>query len=462
MTGLPPGGRPDAGDRAPGDRAEQALRVALDRGAAGADFAPLDPAELALRARIRGAATPDAAGPARATPDDPLPDAPAAASAAGPRAGAHRAGGRRAGGRRRRDPRPLLAAAVVIALAVPAGWWALARSGGPVFSAGAGAAKDGSAAGSTAGRAADAAPVVPEAPGAPEQQGQQGPGASGTPSGDAPAGFRYESFLDVVVAVPASWGYAQAPGSDWCADTGTPAPPPATPYVTLNPNRAVLAILCPGAVPEHLQQTHLEWRRAASGDVDGDVTRNGWVYASRVVGAAFVTVVHRAGEDVDAILSSARRVAVDHHGCATTAPSSTARPAAAPAASEAGVAVTEAVLCQYDDLTASPDLVTSTRLTGAAASELAAAIAASPVAPGVAVEPECIADDRDVTRVVVRLGGAGASREVWLTLGGCRVPTFDDGTTYRTPTRAACTAALTPPLARWVWSAASRGPCGPA
>ena len=49
------------------------------------------------------------------------------------------------------------------------------------------------------------------------------------------------------------------------------------------------------------------------------------------MGAAFVTVVHRAGEDVDAILSSARRVAVDHHGCATTAPSSTARPAAPPA-----------------------------------------------------------------------------------------------------------------------------------
>nr|NLI51041.1 hypothetical protein [Propionibacterium sp.] len=308
------------------------------------------------------------------------------------------------------------------------------------------------------GRAADGGGAqVPAAPPASEQQGA---GASADPLGDPPAGFRYESFLDVVVAVPATWGYAQAPGSDWCAADSTEDPPPAGPYVTLNPNRPVRAILCPGAVPEHLQQTHLEWRRAEPGDVDGAVTHNGWGYTSRRVGAALVTVVHRPGDDVaGTILASARRVGVDHHGCAATGPT-VARPEAA--ASGAETAVAEAVLCQYDDLTATPNLVTSTRLTAAAASGLAAAIAASPTAAGAAVEPDCLPDDRDVTRVVVRLGGAGTSREVWLTLGGCRVPTFDDGTTYRTPTRAACTGVLAPPLARWVWSASSRGPCGPA
>nr|NLI50448.1 hypothetical protein [Propionibacterium sp.] len=56
MTGDAPLGRPERGDRA-----ERALRAALDRGAAAPDFAPLDPVELALRARLRAAAPPDAA-----------------------------------------------------------------------------------------------------------------------------------------------------------------------------------------------------------------------------------------------------------------------------------------------------------------------------------------------------------------------------------------------------------------
>lgn len=418
----------------PGDeRAAAAFRDAFGRPTP--EFAPLDPADLALQARIRR----------RAAPDVPVsPDAPDAPDAAGPGAPVPR---RLAG--RRRPLRALLVAAAVVVVAAPVGWLALGRSfSGPVLSAAPAAPAD-----------ADAAEGAGKADGA-AAGGQQAPRTSASASGFGapPAGHRWESFLDVVVAVPEAWGYAQAPGSDWCAAGGpTPAPLPA-PYVTLNPNRPVLAIGCLGDIPEDRQQTHLEWRRAASGDGDGDVTRNGWVYSSRRVGSALVTVVHRPGDDAGAILASARQVAVTHHGCAVTGPPLSARPA--PAASGMPAGGITAVLCQYDDPTESPNLVTSTRLTGAAASGLAAAIADSPAA-GPALGPDCLPSDRDVTRVVVRLDGAGASREVWLTLGGCRVPSLDDGVVTRTPTRAACTAVFTPPLARWVWDASSARLCGP-
>ncbi len=442
------GGRADAaGAPGPGgtggtERAERALRAALSR-ADTEEFAPLDPADLALRAHVRGAA-----------PQVPSVDTRHAAFGARPA--------------RRRAAQAVLAAAVVVAIAVPAGWLALNRAapeGGIAATAGAergaGANMDAQAG---AGPAGAAEPAVPGRPGA---------AASDSGLGPASPGQRWESFLDVVVQVPEAWGYAQAPGSDWCAAGGpTPAPLPA-PYVALNPNRPVLAIGCLDALPENRQQTHLEWRRAASGDRDGDVTRNGWVSSSRRVGSALVTVVHRPGDGVEAILGTARQVTVDHHGCAITGPALAARPA--PAASDLPIrtsaasdlptdsptaAVTEAVLCQYDDATATPNLVTSTRLTGAAASGLAAAIDASPPAAP-ALESGCLPDDRDVTSVAVRLLGPGGAREVRLTVGGCRVPSLDDGRTTRTPTRAACTAVFTPPLARWVWGASSGGLCGP-
>ena len=95
MTDQPTPGRPDVDDRA-----ERALREALDRGASDPGFAPRDPADLALRARVRE------------------PDAPLAAR------------------RRSGSLRPALVAAAIVVIAAPVGFWAAGRLGsGPTLSA---------------------------------------------------------------------------------------------------------------------------------------------------------------------------------------------------------------------------------------------------------------------------------------------------------------------------------------
>lgn len=404
-------------------RAAAAFQAAFSAHAADADFAPLDPAELALRARVRAGTEAEASAP--------VVDLTAR--------------------RRRANLRGILAVAAVVVVAVPVGIFALTRDNAPSTMAGAPAqppavTADTKAGGAPAPAAQAPAPQAPAAAGRGQENAQQPPGFDA-----ASAGNRWESFLDVVVQVPAGWGYAQAPGTDWCAGAQAPA---SVPYVALNPHRPVAAIGCAGDVPEGRQQTHLEWRRAAPGDAAGEVTRNGWVYSSRVIGAAYVTVVHRAGDGIEGILDSARAVSVDHNGCAVAGPALAARPGVG---AHPGDVV---VLCQYDG-TAVPNLVASTRLTGAEASGLAGAIAAAPVVAAPPAEPDCLAtgDESDVTRVVARSAGG---RELWLTLGNCRAPVWDNGTTYRAPERPACAPVFAPPLARWTWNQVAARVCGPA
>ena len=64
---------------------------------------------------------------------------------------------------------------------------------------------------------------VPESPAADQAGAQAQPRqAEATPEAsgltDPAPGFRWESYRDVVVQVPQSWGYGVAPGPDWCVD----------------------------------------------------------------------------------------------------------------------------------------------------------------------------------------------------------------------------------------------------
>lgn len=292
-------------------------------------------------------------------------------------------------------------------------------------------------------------------PGLPDQ-------GSGLPP--AASGFRWTSMLDVAVQVPAAWGYDRALGQDWCANRGeSPSPSKQAPFVGLHRVPGLmLAILCPDPYPpEQLQVEHLEWGLAQPSDKAGESTHFGWVYSRRVVGAALLTYVHRPDQDADSILATARQVAVDPFGCPVSAQlRDDARPTPAAAAGDP----TGATVCQYAHVGDRPNLIASAQLTAEKAAELSAAIESSPVMGGPVVAPssECLptGDGLDVGRVVVRFAGPGAAREVWLTVGNCRLATLDDGVTFRRPTREACIGVFTTPIWRPTWDGPDGTLCG--
>lgn len=286
----------------------------------------------------------------------------------------------------------------------------------------------------------------------------QASGSSGTPDLASPAsGMRWVSMLDVAVQVPAEWGYGVALDSSWCADRGdeaSPTPVSRRPFVALHSfARAVPAILCATPRPPgSLQAEHVEWAFRASGQADGDVAHDGWVYTSRAVGSAYVTYVHRPGSAAGRILDTARVVSIDPNGCPVSAAGGLdARPAvvALPAAPTGGV------VCQYGLPATGPNLLGSRSLSAVEASGLLAAVTAAPTLPGPAEEGPnaCLSGPDDpTTRVVARLDGPGGGGQVWLTVGACRLATLDDGGGYRRATPEACRALLTPPAAWYGWS----------
>lgn len=269
---------------------------------------------------------------------------------------------------------------------------------------------------------------------------------------DPGAGWRYESFLDVVVPVPMGWGYDLAPGSDWCADTGHRAAP-AAPFVDLNPRtRAVRAIACPTDVPPaDRRQAHLTHRLAVAGDAPTTDADDRWLTRTAVVGSAYLTVVVPAGSDALAarILDGARVVDADHHGCGVAAPGSRPTGAAAglPDAAEA------LVLCQYAAVDRpGPHLVASAALGRGDATRVLDAVRARPVVdPADAVEPDCAAaPTASSDLLVLRFGSGAQAREVHLAYNGCRPFVLDDGVVTRSPDAATAGVLLARrPLAVW-------------
>ena len=143
-----------------------------------------------------------------------------------------------------------IAAAAAVVVAVGAGAALLPRllgSSGSVTAAP--ASSDGFAAGGSA--------ATPE-PGQFEKSNDTSVGGTSVTS---QAGFRWESYRDVMVQVPDSWAYASAPQTDHC----TARELPSEPYVDLNRGGApVAAILCPD-LRDDQQAMHLSFTPA-----DGD------------------------------------------------------------------------------------------------------------------------------------------------------------------------------------------------
>lgn len=275
--------------------------------------------------------------------------------------------------------------------------------------------------------------------------------ASGLPP--AASGRRWETMGDAVLQVPNTWGYAPALGPDWCAFAMNPRFVRAERFVAYpSDGRPVMTIGCNGWPSDSAQSEHVEWRSAQKSDAAGAVTHDGWVYSSRLVGGSYITYVHRPTVNASGLLDTARQVRVDALGCPATMP---AGDAARPAPASLGGAPDHVTLCQY--VRGGARLSTSTRLDAAAAAALLSRIEAQPTVQGPRLAPptECVVQPDDLERVVARFESSGRVREVWIALGSCRVPTTDDGMTYREVTRPICRTALTPPLVQWTFDQGS-------
>jgi hypothetical protein len=292
------------------------------------------------------------------------------------------------------------------------------------------------------------------------------PGRRAAPSTDpAPDSWRTEYFRDISFSVPATWGYAVPPQSDWCAEDppGEPRADQRRPYVWLDGDVLVLSIGCRGEPPESLLTEHVE---ALSPDpavdyVEGAVRRGKWWVVTRFAGSAVLVVTTKDRDRADRILDSARVVGEG----ALCSPQS---PIAGPLGTRpdngtdlGGLrSVDQVVLCQYQpavdpgdvDL---PRLRAAVPLSRAAGRDLVDALAAAPANDGTCDRAPVV--ERPDLAVLVRIRSGDQTYDVFVNPAGCPDGAgmsggIDDGTTVRILTRAACSALLTPPVAIWAAS----------
>lgn len=269
------------------------------------------------------------------------------------------------------------------------------------------------------------------------------------------AGWRYESYRDVQIEVPESWGYAAAPGSDWCAGVpGGEGRFPRQPHVDTNGRfDMVLSIGCVGRsdllggqVPERLWESHVSLVDAGGPNAveDGTVTVEGWTRIARTIGATQVRVLADAGhvEQARRIAESAEVVAADHNGCSATSEiQAMAYVRPTDAFDVAEVADVDSIsVCQYamGEGTERPWLLASRQLTGTEADDVLAAIKAAPVGGGPNTPKSCLHEVNQEPAIVLRLNAGHGSHEVYVYNASCINNGFDDGTTVRELTRAAC------------------------
>jgi hypothetical protein len=133
-------------------------------------------------------------------------------------------------------------------------------------------------------------------------------------------GHRWESYRDVAVQVPADWGYASAPRSDYCLLTSFPDQP----YVDLKRGgEPVAAIGCTEPLADDDQAVHLSFS-PADGDEPWHAPSEVWRQYTRELGQARITVTAQADQAglAEEILDSAIVVpdGADPNGCPVTYP----------------------------------------------------------------------------------------------------------------------------------------------
>lgn len=305
-----------------------------------------------------------------------------------------------------------------------------------------------------------------------------GPGDGG-PGGPALPGFRYTSMLDVVVQVPAEWGYNFSLQSDWCVGEKFPGYP-LPPFVDMTPiGRSVAAIACPtDEPPEAVQSTHLTWKRRAAGDVATTQTKSGFLYISRPVGSAMLTMVVRPDETelAEQVFATAEVVKHDHNGCTAVTPPSKAvvasRAGAKPVQDYPGPVELQAqlaqpmraeglTLCQYEH--AKPGvaaLVASTHTDGSAATDMLRRVTSATGRAPTWDPKSCYGFDY-TAQVVLRFDTASGPRERWLSLNSCGGLAVTDGHSANAVSGDLCRSVFQPPLYIGIFFGDQIKVCGP-
>jgi len=309
-------------------------------------------------------------------------------------------------------------------------------------------------------------------------------GASPSPSnqtvgGSVPPpdpGWRYESYRDVVVQVPESWGHAPAPGADWCAirEDG-PAAYATEPFVDIRGAASVvLAILCSPApdevplgmeAPERLWATHLSIGDPGDGIADGVTQHDGWTRIVASAGHARFTVLADQAHLADAhrIVDSARIVTADHNGCDAASPIQKGlfpRPTQ-PFDLTAIGSVDEIAVCQYD-LRMGPEqswLIASRLLTGEAANAELGALQGTTIGSGPNTPDTCLPAESQDSAIVLRLDPGPEQHDIYVYYDACVHNGFDDGTNVRQLTEDNCRPLWGERVVQWSGSSAQYRRC---
>ena len=347
-----------------------------------------------------------------------------------PEAARHRAAERRRNGR--------MAAGIAVALVLIVGVIGVPR----LFPAGQGQSTADAPAG------AEAAPNAESAP------------QDSAPNDRSRDSWRTEYYRDISFQVPADWGYAVPPQSDWCADEprGVPRADQRRPYVWLGYDIPIREILCP-AMPASLLTEHVEALAPgpATDYAQGAVKEGDWWVVTRFAGSAVLVVTTKDRALAEQILASAE-VAPEDAPC---------RPASLVAGRlgtrpdkvtdlTALAPVDEVVLCQYEPVADPADaelprLRATVRLTGPDAEALVSGLAAAPVNTS-SCDPAPL-DGLPELALVARVRTGGRIADIHIAATGCpdgdpgMAGGIDDGTTLRLVTRDICQNVLTSPIA---------------
>jgi len=292
------------------------------------------------------------------------------------------------------------------------------------------------------------------------------------------AGWRYESYRDVVVQVPDSWGYGHELTSAWClGDDGTSVNQ--TPFVgASNGYEVVPAIACgrrPGDVfglgiegPERLWVTNLSFGRPEDEEVpDGVHTQDGWTRIVSTVGHARFTVLTDQAHLADArrIVDSATVTALDQNGCDVSSPIQDGvypRPVHAFDLSTIG-SVGAMAICQYSPRTpvGEPGLIASRLLTGTDANAELGALHVAKIGGGPDTPSTCLHSEPPDTAIVLRLNPGAESRDVYVYYDSCVHNGFDDGTQVFELTEDDCARLWGERVVQWSGSSAPFELCHP-
>ncbi|MGQ0632392.1 MAG: hypothetical protein ACT4P1_15335 [Sporichthyaceae bacterium] len=272
------------------------------------------------------------------------------------------------------------------------------------------------------------------------------------PAADSPAlpdGWRWESYRDLELAVPADWSYSGGGITSWCADTGRDKRLPG-----VGRPGAVLGIACPQAEP---------------GEPDpGSLIRNGGTYVNFVsadenlrdegdrivLRRGDLAVVIQAPKELrDQIAATVHtNTGTDAAGCSLEHPLGEDRRWRPPAVAVTSLSDVERVAaCKYSlprggvpdegEGGEGPDLISSLVIEGSAAQDSITEVAGAPVGGGPNSPQNCSEDssygDEAIALFATRTSGEVVT--IVLRYDGCVAGGFDDGTEVRTLTRNAVT-----------------------